>query len=645
MTGETLELVERRSDARPRAGTHTVVLDTSWTPAPGYDARVSSIRGPVQAVLERVNVVDSSLDLLDRWAADAGVAGRLTVEGISWWPRIRMAVRWDMHELVLWRHVLELIAPRGRYATIVLPSGRPNLLAAARAMQAQRTGGDGGMWVGTVRSPRTYRDFGRFMRRFGAGARDAVRTNGPMRRLARRVLALRRRNPARGAAVVDRIAALAGRDAILAVAWAGAFQVTEGDGRRRLGDPYVELVVDRLVGEGRAVAIIASDLEGPSGSDASIMASDAMVIPHTAVEARWSEPGDDAISVASVTAEVSQAQGVPLAVEGADLGPAIHQTVSRYASGWLLRQVRWARWAELALRELRPSVLLVDREATRTVWIAAARRVGVPIVAIQHGMIYPNNPEYMQPAEQGRVRPDVTCVFGPYERDLLVGSAGYDPARVVVTGSPRADPEVAPVPASSTERVDVRRELGVRDGDRLLVISVGHNDVMGDLYSVGTVARLLDGPLPGVHVVVKRHPQDRRASPYERLVDGLARAGGYEPVRLTSVKDIDLYRLLRSADAHLGQHSTVLTDAVLTNTPNMIAAGQAYADVLGYVAAGVAVPVRTVDEVRGFINDPAGPDPDDRLRFIEAHAIAGDAAGRIADIVAGRGRPVTMEPA
>ena len=55
--------------------------------------------------------------------------------------------------------------------------------------------------------------------------------------------------------------------------------------------------------------------------------------------------------------------------------------------------------------------------------------------------------------------------------------------------------------------------------------------------------------------------------------------------------DIDLYRLLRAADAHLGMHSTVLTDAVVVGTPNLIATVDAYTDILGYIPAGVARPV------------------------------------------------------
>ena len=70
--------------------------------------------------------------------------------------------------------------------------------------------------------------------------------------------------------------------------------------------------------------------------------------------------------------------------------------------------------------------------------------------------------------------------------------------------------------------------------------------------------RLLGGPLPGVHVVFKLHPGETDEGPYRALLTGLATAGGYEPPPISVIRDIDLYRLLRAADAHLGMHSTVL---------------------------------------------------------------------------------------
>jgi hypothetical protein len=98
---------------------------------------------------------------------------------------------------------------------------------------------------------------------------------------------------------------------------------------------------------------------------------------------------------------------------------------------------------------------------------------------------------------------------------------------------------------------------------------------------------------------------------------------------MTVIRDVDLYRLLRAADAHLGFNSTVLTEAVLTGTPNLIAAGQRYGDVLGYVAAGAAWPIRTNGELAAALADPPGTATDARDAFIRDHFRDGDASARI----------------
>jgi hypothetical protein len=97
------------------------------------------------------------------------------------------------------------------------------------------------------------------------------------------------------------------------------------------------------------------------------------------------------------------------------------------------------------------------------------------------------------------------------------------------------------------------------------------------------------------------------------------------------VRDIDLYRLLRAADAHLGLHSTVLTDAVMTGTDNLIARVEASGDLLGYVAAGVARPVTRVADLRAALDHPQPAHPAARRTFIEDHFRPGDASGRIVD--------------
>jgi hypothetical protein len=63
------------------------------------------------------------------------------------------------------------------------------------------------------------------------------------------------------------------------------------------------------------------------------------------------------------------------------------------------------------------------------------------------------------------------------------------------------------------------------------------------------------------------------------------------------------------------------------------------------VAAGVAVPVATVDEVRAFMADPQPPTREARARFVEQHYCGGDPTRRIATAITdliGRTEPASV---
>ena len=135
VNSRTLVFVNRAADAGPPdPSADVVVLDPTWTPDPRDRLDLISVRSAFQSVLRDVDLFDGSLARLDAWAAAGTLADRFLVDGITWWYRIRMRVRWDIQELMLWRHVLDVLAPAGRYQAIVfylVAYGLMNLLAFA----------------------------------------------------------------------------------------------------------------------------------------------------------------------------------------------------------------------------------------------------------------------------------------------------------------------------------------------------------------------------------------------------------------------------------------------------------------------------------------------------------------------------------
>lgn len=633
----TLFFVNTPADAGPPDPSRDyVVLDTSWTP--GRDARsdLIPVRTVITSVLDRINLFEESLALLDSWAEGTGAPARMTADGVTWWLHARSFLSLRVHEVALWCHVLARLAPPdGRHSTIVIPAAKTELVDAAMAWPRSATTPT----VVMVGVPAEDREHAPAKPSSGLAnfRQRAIRAPGGIRRRLRLGPAELDR---RTAFLNARIDALAREpNAVLAVVQAPSFH-TIGDlkGRRR-SDPYVASVLDRLTEAGHPVVVVALELDHRREADWRLIRRDERLLPSSILARRWSLPEDGRIHAATAPAHRAEAPDFRVPVEGFDIGPIIRRLVARYDK-WFETQRNGMSWAERLILELRPSVLFTGWEAARTSWLGAARRLRVPSVAIQHGVIYPNSPDYCRPAYDGLLRPDVTCVYGPYERDVLIHEGGYDPDSVIVTGSPRIEPDQALTASSPDERAVVRRELGVHDDDRLLIVSAARRTVGNEIHSVSALGRLLAGPLPGVHIAIKLHPEEKDGDPFVSLIAKLAWAGGYRIPRMSVVRDIDLYRLLRSADAHLGQYSTVLTDAVVTGTPNMVAVGPAWSDIIGYAEAGVATPVRTVDDVRDFMQDPKPPKPEDRARFLEAHYRSGDAVGRIAAAItaAGAGR-------
>lgn len=612
-----------------------VVLDTSWTPDGPEAAGPIPVRPTLTTILDAENLFLTSLSLFDAWADACGLPERFSKDGVTWWFHARSFVRLDLQELLLWSRVLDLLAPEGAYDTIVVPQDRHLLADAIRARVTRTPGPEVRLEAGSslvtsdisgrpaIRAPKPRRRF------------HPLRAIRSMSRFTWAVLRTGRRPTDRRAVIADRLNALAATPgSLLCVVRATSFHHVETGGELVRRDPYVGPVVQHLKAAGLDTVTLALTLGHAKLAHWQQLETDTGLLPHSILGTLPDGPteADTARYEVEIAERLAAMPAVPIRDGDRDLGPAIAATVCAIAP-WVSRQWRDMDRAGRLMDILRPGAMLTGWEGARTSWLGAARRRGIPSVAIQHGVIYPDTPDYCRPAHPALVTPDMTCVYGPYERGILTGQGGYAEDAVVATGSPRVDPAPLDGPQPEPDRAAVRNELGVADGYRMLVVSGGRMTVGDRLSTVPLVARVLDGPLPGVHIVIKLHPEEHDGEHYRDLLTGLARAGGYDVPPITIIRDIDLYRLLRAANAHLGVFSTVLTDSVLAGVPNMIVVGQAQADLLGYVEAGVAAPVRSVGDVRAFMADPQPPADEARRRFIEAHFVAGDASARIADLI------------
>lgn len=649
-------------------GETVVVLDTTWT-APRGSAAIG-IREVAAGLLAERNLYEEATDLIETWAAAADVAPILAVDGASLWDQARPGHWWWLQERLLWIGLVDRLVRERAPARLVLDPGADPGLADAARLIARRDGLalEDRRPAPTPPDPSGSADPGESPAAPATAARNpqsaVVSRSGPrasppsLRSLPARVLAairartLGRRGRRTGRAARDkelrrRLAARARLPRVL---------VLSEHVRQRIGDdrssreinPYLDPVVDHLAAAGLDWLVL--EPRASSGDDATwarLQESGNERLVSGDVLRTFAKAADDppAEARAAAIAERLAAISTPLVVDGVDLGPELVARLLVASRAALPKRIRSIVRQRRLLDACRPAALVLADEYQRQEWLAAARSRSVPTIAIQHGGMQRWHLGYIQRARHANLTlADHTVVFGDWERRLLLEASVYRPDEVFVGGSPRLDLVEPPVAAA---RDAVRSELGVARGDRLVVISTTWGDLLRRFHFAVAIARLVAAPLPDTHLVVKLHPSEPDDGLYRRLIDGVADAAGIPRPTVTIVKAIDLYRLLSAADAHVGLYSTVLTEAVVTGTPNFIVGRILPFDLMGYVAAGVATTIRDGKELLDALDRGAGAaSPEARAAFLRDHFEPGPAGPRIAAQIArwieagssGRGR-------
>lgn len=624
-----------------------VVTDTTSTPPPSEAANRLLIRDVADRILAERDLFAEARDYLDSWATASGIVETMAVEGTSFWYYVRLGQwMWLVDRLLDAAIVDALLAAVHPSAVEVDPDVAPGLAAAARAAAARDGLGFRGADVSqdaaggatdvtdeaTARSPSPA----------PAPPTAAAPGSGGLARILGRIRRAAGRGPVdenarRRAIVVARLERFAADPGRLLVVLAHARQRVETADGSRLINPYLGPIERALRGSrldpiGIETAVrLADPAWDRIEADDHLLPADALSIA-LQVEQRTTRevtsgqtPREEAQAILDEIATIA----TPLLVDGVDLAPELVGRIVEQARRILAGKVRGYRQIRGLLRSLRPSGVLLADEYHRQEWLAAARAEGVASAAVQHGLIYRWHNGYVHRDRPPSLRlPDRTYVFGDWERRLLTSTSVYRDSEVTVGGSPRLDL----VRDEAADTAAVRKRLGVADGDRLLVLSATWGPLYRTYLYPIALARLFDRPLPRVHLVVKLHPSERDEGPYRAVIEGMARAGGFAPPPITVVQDIDLYGLLAAADAHLGIHSTVLTEAVATATLNLIADHARNADLLGYVEAGVATPVRTGADVLRALDAPRDREAAAaaRQRFLDDHFEPGNASERIA---------------
>lgn len=251
------------------------------------------------------------------------------------------------------------------------------------------------------------------------------------------------------------------------------------------------------------------------------------------------------------------------AYEGVPLMPALRHELEGTFRVILPGCAEMLAIAKRILAEERPDGLIATYETGpfQRALIIEASRAGVPTVGLMHGMIFDNHNDYaylrittdpVRDPESFAV-PRVTCVWGPFWKEVLTRTLHYPADAVAITGNWRYDRVLRLI--HPPEQVDGKQGLGYTSETKTVVIVSG---AQGTTDFVRECLNALAG-LSDCVPLIKLHPVDD-PEPVRALLVEL----GYASRTLV---DGPLVEALTAADLVVSQVSTAVSEAVLLDRP------------------------------------------------------------------------------
>lgn len=228
------------------------------------------------------------------------------------------------------------------------------------------------------------------------------------------------------------------------------------------------------------------------------------------------------------------------------------------------------RAAKIIFDTFQPGLILetASYDSASVAMNSIARLYNVPIIEMQHGILYKGHPGYSfyAPPKSDIIKPipDKTLVYGEWFKEtLIVTSSQYNNENVEVTGSPRlSNYTIGNMHYKTSTKNAIKARLRIGQESRLVTITtqpiISHK-----------IAKYLDSVmqlLPSeYYICIKTHPGEKD---YLKSIYG--RISEYTRVRVATDETCDLYDLLITSDIHASVCSTVIFEAMALGIPNII---------------------------------------------------------------------------
>lgn len=308
--------------------------------------------------------------------------------------------------------------------------------------------------------------------------------------------------------------------------------------------------------------------------------------------------------------------------------------------------VKYIEMAKRMIEIENPDLILVENEygIFERALVIAAKLKGIPVLAIQHGVIHPYHRGYMHAKNEispkGSVRspycpiPDKTAVYGEYYKELLTKVSAYPEDSVVVTGQPRYD--ILYYANEIYSREEFLKKYKINPENKIILWTtqshgLSYKENIKNLKAIFNTMQ----ELKNVTLVIKQHPGEREE--HTKLIKKYLNK--YKNVDAVLVpKDADTYELLFFCDLLIVRHSTTAMEAVALNKPVIVLNLSGEPDGVDYVEEGVALGVYKEEDLKSAIEKLLNDDSElakNRRQYIEKHLykIDGKATERVVNLI------------
>jgi glycosyltransferase involved in cell wall biosynthesis len=309
---------------------------------------------------------------------------------------------------------------------------------------------------------------------------------------------------------------------------------------------------------------------------------------------------------------------------------------------YLARESRLCRYM---IESEKPSAMVMTNEYgwIERSFLVSAKAEGVPVIAIQHGLIHAEHQGYIYDKDDiqcGSTNhlccpiPDKTAVSGTYDFDLLTQVSAYPEDSVVITGQPRYDILFYAPKVYSRERFLERNSI---NPNHRIILWTTQSHGFSDQENQKTYECVFKTmqEIDNAILIVKQHPGEPER--YTKRIMSNFRQFGDRNVVLVP-KDSDIYELVFVCDLLITKTSTTAIEAAALDKPVIVLNLSEDEEPVDYVKEGIAVEVRKSDDLGTAIQRLLDDDSmlsAHRERYVADHMsrIDGESSKRVADLI------------